>query len=405
MNIIKHHVQAMLANGRGSGTSPEQAAEQSKAKVLDIVSRDETNPEAVTRTLQMILKSVKEAEGWTRELFLIIRSCSDVHIAKASLMAGESRAIVKFREMIVAGDPNYAGKIKTLNDIAKYNGDKQLTYTVTKSKLFSIIDDDVDLCSKLQEWWNFAAKHDGAPHKALPDGFLNAWSKRYQDEKKGSTLFMRDAREAQAAVGILINRTAQLGREQSRDAAAHTGENGDQTQQQVTSGGTANVIQKGDLVKSTQEALNLVIRLTMDCNSNEEVTIEGTNGVLAKCAHGLQTLLDAARKALQDKVQATSSQPSQGIAAAKASQDRQPAEGDLPGSGNIEQTSGGDTEIVVEHVRPDWIDLESWQVMTGAEQARALDEGQKAWEEEAAMMEHAASLDDGQSNEPKAENG
>lgn len=404
MNILTHVKMEMLANGRGSGTSADQARAADKARVMDLVTKEDINPQAVERGIQLIMRSVKEAAGWTRDLFLLVRSCSDIHIAKASLVAAESRAVQRFRELITQEDKEYAGKIKNLNDIAKYNGQTQLTYSVTKSKIFGIIDSNVDLCHDLQSLWLFQTKHDGAPHKGLPDGFLDPWHARYQDDKKGSTLFMRDAREAQAAKGILTAREAQLNREKSKEASAQTGQNGEQTQQQVTSGGTASVVQKGDLVKSTQEALNLVVRLTMACNSDQEVTIEDTNRVLTECANGLQKLITDARDKVKQAVAATSSSPSKGIAAAKAAADGIPSEVPADGSSAVEQTPGGSSPVMAS-VRPEWIVEDQWMIMTEEERALALDSGQKAWEEEAALMERANEEKDAGSNEPKAQNG
>lgn len=390
MNIINKAVhQAMLPNGRGSGTSQDQAKAASKASVVEMVSKEVFNPEAAEKGYKLIMQSVRESASWTRDLFLVIRSCEDVHIAKASLVAAESRAIQKFREMITQEDPTYSGKIKNLADVAKYNGDKQLTYTTTKSKLFGIIDNESDLCADLQGWWNFQAKHDGEPHKGLPEGYLNIYAKRYNDEKKGSSLFMRDAREAQAAKGLLVARSEQLKREQSKAAGAQTGQNGEQTQQGVASG----TRQRGNLPESTQACLNAVIKAVQD--SYEVLPLETLNGVLSETVSRINTLVEEKREALKAKVSAGSSKPSTAIAEAVQAA-RTVSEGNDAGTA---QVASPDSETGIELVRPDWLRQEDWDAANNEERAIML-EDKEAYLEELRDMEKGAEQGDAGSNEP-----
>lgn len=380
MNVMNHVKMAMLANGRGSGTSAEQAVAAEKAQVVSIVNGEKINQAAVEMGVKLIIQSVKESAGWTRSLFVLIRSCKDRSEAKGSLITAEDRAVIKLRELIAQEDPGYTGKIKNLSDVVKYNGGT-LSYVTTKSKLFGVLDNVDDLCSDLQGLWLDQAKHDGAPHKALADGYLDAWSKRYADVK-GSTLFMRDAREAQAAGPILKNREEQRAKAAAKQASAETGQNGKQTQQQIVSG--TNVDQKGLQVKSTQEALNKVIVLTHDVDNDEGVSIEDTNAVLTECASKLQALLVAARDVTRAEVSQAGGTAHTGVPAVSA----QVPDAAVDGSSDV--------------ARPEWIAEDQWAVMSSEEQDNAIEAGRDIWTEEAKLMEQANEQEDAGSNEPIA---
>lgn len=376
---MTNQVGEMLPNGRIAGTSAEVAQQQSKARIVDMVTKENVNQQAVDKAVGLILKAVKESAGWTRDLFLTIRMCSgDIELAKGSLHTAEQRAIKKFREMIAQTDPGYPHKIKTLNDLAKYNGDTQLTYSVTKSKLFGIIDNAEDLRSELQKLWLFENEHEGAPMKLLPNGFLDVFSDRYKDDKKGSTLFMSDVRMAKEAEAKLAVKLEMRQKELAKQAAAETGQHGEQTQQGIENGATE---QHGLQIKSTQEALNRLIRLVHDADNHEGVEIAELNAILTTASNAIQGLLDKANEAIREKV-------------AEAGNVHHAAQPVVPTTG------------VAEMVRPEWIAAELWEVMTNDERVKALDDGQKAWEEEEQLIAQVGEdIKDAESNEPVANNG
>jgi len=395
MSIIQRAVGAMLPNGRVAGTSAEIDAQNSRATVMDLVTKEKIDEKAADATVGLILKSAKEAAGWTRDLFNLIRSCGDIELAKGSLLTGEARAIKKFRELVTASDPDYKGKIKSLGDIAKYQGMTQLSYSVTKSKLIGLIDGAEEMADVVQKLWIFENEHEGAPMKVLAKGYLDAFSERYADPKKGSTQFMRDVREAQEAQVKYTVKMEQKDKEKAKQAAAETGQNGEQTQQGIANG--TNVDQRGLQVKSTQEALNKVIRLTHDADNNDDVKVEDLNGILTECAQKLQELLNAAADANRERVSKLGSAPIRPEVPAAA------AGGSLPGAVAGTEGTGADDEIEGSQsaIQPAWIPTEAWTIMTEQERMTALDAGQKAWEEEEALIEQANEVQDAQSNEPK----
>jgi hypothetical protein len=309
MNAVKMAANTGVNSGgmRADGRADTNETRQ-KAEIHAITSGDKINKEVADKGFKLIQNSVKEAANWTAQLFQLIRDCEDTSVAWASFTYSEEQAIKWFRETIQQSDPDYSGKIRNLADVARYNGDKQLSYSVTKSKLKGIIDDETALCDGLQKWYNFQQKHDGFGARALPEGFLNIYSKRY-DGKKGSTVFMRDAREAREGANMLENRTAQMRREGAKADAAKTGEQGEQ----AVSGATAGVRQNTNLPAVIFEAQNNLLRAIQDCY--EEIgNDEWVANKLQALAVEMRELVAIARKEVKDKVAATSSKPSQAIA-------------------------------------------------------------------------------------------
>ena len=296
----------------------KQIENAAKGRIIDLVSKKDVLPEAAERGFKLIQQAVKEGANWTREMFLVFRMCEDVGQALGSLGAAERRAIEWFRATIKENDPTYTKAIKGLNDIAKYNGQPQLTYSVTKSRLVGIIDNSETLCDGLQSWWNYQAKHDGEPQKALPAGYLELYHSRYGDEKKGAALFMKDAREAQAGIDIHAARLEKDNADAKRKAASQTGQNGEQDGSRTTQGMESGTRQRANKPDSVQQCLNAVVRAVDD--NWELIGIEATNGILSTCVESLQKLVQEKREEIARAVREGSSTPSQAIANAEALQ-------------------------------------------------------------------------------------
>lgn len=340
----------------------------------------------------IILNSVKQAAELTREVFLFIRSCEDEDYVEGTFKVAETRAIKVIRD----GQPEGEKPIKNLSDIAKIQGGPgAASYIACKAKLVKYMKDADELVNKLQEWYNFQAKHDGEPQMFVQPELLNPWSKRYSDEKRGWAQFTKDARLAEQCSMLLDQRKKALERAKGKEAAAQTGQNGSQTQQGVESG----TRQRGNLADSTQKCLNAVIRAVQDVS--EELPQEIVNGILSSCATALQDALAAKRAKTRAAVAETSSRPSQGIADAVSGGDAQESASDasvpevLPESGAQAGDAGGGL------VRPDWLRQEDWDAANDEERVIMM-EDREAYEEELSIMVKGTETKDAESNEPIA---
>lgn len=267
---------------------------------------------------KIILANIKGNAGLTRDVFNLIRSCDDLIIAKHSMNAAEDRVVKMFDSQKIPGEK----KIKSLRDVAMLHGIKQFSWTAVKSQLFSVCEAEDELCEGLQAWWNYEAKHDEAPIKTLPEGFLNLYSKRYGNEKQGWAVFTRDARTAKAGMAMHANRLEQDKRTASKKAGAETGENGEQTQQGLASG----TRQRPNLPEDTQALLNKAIDAVHEASG--VLSNEVLNGLLVSFAKDVSDLLTAHHDAVRET--AAHERPNEAVASTQS------GTGDGAKSGDVE---------------------------------------------------------------------
>lgn len=364
-----------------------KTASNTKAVLAGVPNADDVkfNDEVAEKGKKIILTSVRQGAELTREVFLFIRACKGIDYVEGTFKVAEIRAIKALRD----GQPEGEKPIKSLADIAKIQGGAGASsYISVRSRLVKILKDSEELVERLQEWYNFQAKHDAEPQMFVQPDFLDPWGKRYADEKRGWSVFTRDARIAEQCAATLDTRKKALERSKGKEAAAQTGQNGTQHQQGLVSGGRtrdlfpdSTIACWNELVKATHEAM-------------DELDHAVINGVIATAAKALRELVAAKKQSLKDKVQATSSEPSQGIADADKAPDSTRAGEMLPESGTPSGNEAGGM------VRPDWLKQEDWAAATETERQGMIDDGQEAYDEENAMMEKGEEQKDAESNEP-----
>lgn len=364
-----------------------KTAVNTKAVLAGVPRADDVkfNDEVAERGKKIILTSVRQGAELTREVFLFIRSCQGIDYVEGTFKVAEIRAIKALRD----GQPEGEKPIKSLPDIAKIQGGAGASsYISVRSRLVKILKDSEELVERLQEWYNFQAKHDGEPQMFVQPDFLDPWGKRYMDEKRGWSVFTRDARIAEQCAATLDTRKKALERAKGKEAAATTGQNGTQHQQGLVSGGRTRDL----FPDSTIAVWNELVKATHD--AMDEVDHAEVNGILAKAAQALRELVAAKKQTLKDKVSATSSAPSQGIADANRAANSDDAGTVLP-----EQSSPvGDAPT--ELVRPDWLKEDDWNAATATERQGMIDDGREAYEEEAALFVKEEEQKDADSNEP-----
>jgi len=352
----------------------------------------------------IILKSIRAAAELTREVFLFMRQCEDEDYVEGTFKVAEGRALKNLRD---AQEEQYKHELKlyeegrgpapmaikpyrTLSDIAKIQGGTGAgSYIMTKSRLLKYMNNAETYINGVQDWYNFQAKHQGEPQMFVADGFMNLWSKRYADEKKGWRLFTADARLAELCIAKHESEKKRIEREKGKAAAAQTGQNGEQNNQGMASG----TRQRGNLADSTQKCLNAVILAAHDAAADLEQGV--VNAILSECAAKLREAIKAKQEATKAKIAETSSRPSVGIA---ESEGRPQAAIESAGV----ESSGSDAPSVV---KPDWLDQADWDAADADVRQLMISEGKERYvEEKAYMKQHIEAEKDVESNEPKAQN-
>lgn len=371
-----------------------KAASNTAAVLKGVPNADDVkfNDAVAEKGKKIILTSVRQGAELTREVFLFIRACQGIDYVEGTFKVAEARAIKAIRD----GQPEGEKIIKTLGDIAKIQGGAGASsYISVRTRLSKILRDSEELIEKLQKWYNFQHKVDKEPQMFVHPEFLDPWSKKYEDDKRGWSQFTRDARLAEQCGAQYDQRVQALERAKGKEASSQTGQNGDQHQQGMVSG----TRQRGNLADSTQKCLNAVVSLTHEVA--DELPMEQVNGILSTCVMALQHALAVYRAEIKAKVAETSSRPSQGIADAENG-----GSADAVASGQTDDTddaeSGAQTGIGGEFVRPEWLRQEDWDAANDEERHIMMDD-KEAYLEELRLMERGEDQKDAESNEPSPE--
>ena len=360
---------------------------------------------------KIILDTVRKGAELSRQIFEIVRECESPEYVEGTFKVAEARALkvikdaqdAHFKKLEAEGKAPDEKPIRTLSDIAKVQGGAgAASYIAVKARYVKWVNDSDSMVKDLQDWFNFQAKHDGEPQMAVQPDLLNPWSKRYAGNL-GWQQFSRDARLCENSKNLLTNRKRVLERQKGRQAAAETGQHGEQTQQGMASG----VRQRGNLPDSIQACLNAVIKAVQ--SSYETIETETLNGILSQCVSAIGAAYDAANAAIKAKAQESSSVPSPGIAEATSAPVDAVSEGDGSGSDTettVSDPATGETEGAGPLVKPDWIDQADWDASEDAERYEMMSDKEAYLEEKELMSkieEKGAEQTDAGSNEPSPE--
>lgn len=280
---------------------------------LDLATKVEFNTEVVEAGSKLIVRSAKAEGSLTRDIFNLIRKCSDLHLAEGTFKVAESRALDELNKPLKEkGEKPF----NTLNEYAQSLSLNQLSYSVIKSGLLGIARKADEYFNTLQDWYNWQEKYEHEPARIVQEGFLNPWSAMYADEQKGSTLFMRHKREVDNAAKQLIAAKNRKAREdKAKEAEAKPGET---RQEPTTTQAKAGVRQAGNLPQATQEALNTLIKVVMDCNVIiGDIVLQELNA----CAERIRVAARQKHASMEQASKEHASRPSQAAADASKAQE------------------------------------------------------------------------------------
>lgn len=147
---------------------------------------------------KVINADIRSAKNVSRGVFDVIRACSSWAEAKSAFEVAENQLMEE-------------KKVKTLSALAQETGVKQLSYVSIKNSMLADINSDEKLRSDLTDLYQFqynAKTREEQAQDALetvPDGFLNIWSRRYNDtdDESGATRFNRDRKLAKDSLAQL----------------------------------------------------------------------------------------------------------------------------------------------------------------------------------------------------------
>lgn len=375
--------------------------EKNKGRVLaGVPSADDIrfDGELAERGKKIILDSVRKGAELTREVFLFMRSCEDVDYIEGTFKVAEARAIKALSD----GQPEGEPRIKALSDIAKIQGGGgAASYIATKSRLLKIVKNEDELVNGLQQWYNWQQKHSGEPAIFVQPDLLNIWSQRYSNEKTGWSQFTKDARICEQAKASLVSAMKVHERSKGKEAAAQTGQNGEQFQQGMESG----TRQRPDISEKVMKSLNEVIRLTHSVSS--EVAENELVAILEGCANAMVLLLSSSRAKRENRIPQEAKLPH--TAAQSASEGgANPAKADIVGTEqgpSIEAQATGEvgspSELVTDTqmVKPDWLDQADWDASSDEERYEMMSD-KEAYLEEKQLMAKTHEMQDVESNEP-----